>query len=87
MICSGCGKQISFSRGTCPECGRPTNSDQQAYLLSYICFGVLLAAGIFFGHALLGAIAGVASAFAAQIVHRRLQDNRRQVRTLEDARE
>jgi predicted amidophosphoribosyltransferase len=73
MICSGCGKEIPLDQTVCPTCAKDTNSDQQAQLLSFICFGVLLAGGLFFGHAAWGAAAGIAAAFAVQIVHRRLQ--------------
>jgi hypothetical protein len=77
MICSGCGRKVSFSNGTCPGCGRSTNSDQQALALSIIAFLFSLMAGLFLDRADAGAAVGVGLAFAIQIVHRRLQRNDR----------
>jgi len=82
MICSGCRKRIPLSRERCPNCGRDTNSDQQAHLLSLISFGFLLAIGFFAGHLAFGAAAGVISACLVQIIHWRLQRSGRKAGTL-----
>jgi hypothetical protein len=73
MICSGCEKTIPFSPAACPFCGRSTNSDQQALVLSFIAFGLCAMAGLFLHHLDIGAAVGIGLAFAIQILHRHLQ--------------
>jgi predicted amidophosphoribosyltransferase len=79
MICTGCGKRISLSRSYCPHCRIDTNSDQQAHLLSLICFGILAAGGFFSGHLVFGAVLGMAAAFLVQLLHRHLQRPRPEI--------